>query len=410
LGNTGTLIGESVITLLNQKNTARKHECFRSVLILTISVKEVLMKKRKGTVLVVFLLLVSLCVWAGGGKETQKAAPPGGPQPKAVAQDTGPIDYPISGLGWDVKTNVKAKKKYVLGCVVKNSTNPYMIGQMKGFEEAGKAMGFDAIALAPAKQDSIEEQVRIMEDFIQRGVHGIAVHPSDSNGIVPVIEKAFAKNIPVIVMGTGANTTKKLAHVGTDYYQTGVIIATWVAEKLGGKGNIVSLSGPPQAENAHARQKGVEDGLKKFPGMKLLAVQPANFRRTDGNQVMENLIPKFGEQIDGVIGANDETAMGALMALESSGLSKKKDIIVGGFDCNKDGSYAIRDGRMHVSYNADPPSTAWLAAAYLVMYLDDGKLPPPRYVPYPNPEEKDAVVTKENVQYYIDKLAWWQQR
>jgi hypothetical protein len=65
---------------------------------------------------------------------------------------------------------------------------------------------------------------------------------------------------------------------------------------------------------------------------------------------------------------------------------------------------------MHVSYNADPPSTAWLAAAYLVMYLDDGKLPPPRYVPYPNPEEKDAVVTKENVQYYIDKLAWWQQR
>jgi ABC-type sugar transport system substrate-binding protein len=365
----------------------------------------------KKTVLTVFVLLLaaSVCVWAGGGKEEKKAPSPTVPEAKA-AQDTTPIDYPISGLGWDVKTKVKAGKKYVLGCVVKNSTNPYMIGQMKGFEEAGKSMGFEAIALAPAKQDSVEEQARIIEDFIQRGVNGIAVHPADSNGIVPSIEKAFEKKIPVVVMGTGANTSKRLAHVGTDYYQTGVIIATWIADKLGGKGNVISLSGPPQAENAHAREKGVEDALKKYPGIKLLAVQPANFRRTDGNQVMENLIQKFGEQIDAVIGANDETAMGALMALESSGLSKKKTVLVGGFDCNKDGSFAIRDGRMHVSYNADPPSTAWLAAAYLVMNLNDGKLPPPKYIPYPDPKDPGAVVTKENVQFYIDKQAWWQQR
>ena len=324
------------------------------------------------------------------------------------AEDTTPIDYPISGLAWDVKTNVKASKKYVLGVVVKNSTNPYMIAQMKGFVEAGKAMGFEAIALAPAKQDSVEEQARIIEDFIQRGVNGIAVHPADSNGIVPAIEKAVAKNIPVVVMGTGANTNKRLAHVGTDYFQTGEIIATWIANKLNGNGNVISLSGPPQAENANARQKGIETALKKFPGIKLLAVQPANFRRTDGNQVMENLIQKFGQQIDAVIGANDETAMGALMALESSGLSKKKTILTAGFDCNKDGTFAIRDGRMHVSYNSDPPSTAWLAAAYLVMNLNDGKLPPPKYIPYPDPKDPTAVVTKDNVQFFIDNQAWWQ--
>ena len=146
------------------------------------------------------------------------------------------------------------------------------------------------------------------------------------------------------------------------------------------------MSGPPQAENAQARQKGIEDALKNYPGIKIIATQPANFRRTDANQVMENLIPKFGDQIDAVIGANDETAMGALMALESSGLLKKKSIVIAGFDCNKDGSYAIRDGRIQVSYNSDPPSTAWLAAAYLIQYLDDGKLPPPRYIPYPDPQ------------------------
>ena len=126
--------------------------------------------KRKWMLVLALALMASVALWAGGSKEKAKDQPKPAQQAQPqAAQDTGPIEYPISGLGWETKSNVKAKKKYVFGCVVKNSTNPYMIGQMKGFEEAGKAMGFEAIALAPAKQDSIEEQVRIIEDLIQRG-------------------------------------------------------------------------------------------------------------------------------------------------------------------------------------------------------------------------------------------------
>jgi ABC-type sugar transport system substrate-binding protein len=365
------------------------------------------MNNKKRSILVMFvavLFILPAMLWAGG--EQEAPSPQSGSMPAEV-EGAEPIDYPISGLGWETKSDVRAKKRYVLGCVVKNTTNPYMIAQLKGFEEAGKAMGFDTITLAPAKQDNVEEQARIVEDLIQRGVDGIAIHPADSNGIVPAVEKAVAAGIPVAVIGTNANTDKKLVHCGTQYYMTGVVIAEEVAKKIGGKGNMVLLTGPPQAQNAHERNAGIKFTLEKYPDIKVIAEQPANFRRTEGMQVMENLIQKFGDDIDAVIGANDETAMGAVMAIEAAGMADK-GIIVAGFDCNEDGSYALRDGRMYVSFNSDPPSSAWLAAAYLVMYLNDGTLPPPRYIPYPDPENHpDAIVTKANVDKYIENLAWW---
>lgn len=320
----------------------------------------------------------------------------------ALAVSAANFTLPVSGLGKNLTTTVKAKKPYLLACVVKNSTNPYMVAQLNGFKTAAKAMGFQALTLAPAKQDNIEEQVKIVEDLLQRGVQGIAIHPSDSNGIVPVVEKAAAMGIPVVIIGTPANTDKILLRTGVDYEGSGYLIADAVAKKLGGKGNVVILEGPPQAVNAQERQRGVLNALSKYPQIKILASQPANFRRLDAMQVMENLLQRF-PKIDGVIAANDEEAMGAIMALEAAG---RKGVIVGGFDGNQDGAQAVKDGRLYVTWNADPVASAWAAAAYLVLYLNDGTLPPARYIPYPSMDES-TLITKENVDKYIAEDAWW---
>jgi ABC-type sugar transport system substrate-binding protein len=315
------------------------------------------------------------------------------------------IQYPISGIGPRVKTNVKAKKPYTIACIVKNSTNPYMVKQLDGFSKAAKAIGFKAITLSPAKQDSVEEQARIIEDLLQRGVDAIIVHPADSNGIVPAIEKAVAQGVPVGIIGTEANTDKYLFRTGVDYKETGFAIGEWIAKKLKGKGEIVILEGPPQAQNAHDRLDGIMDALKKYgKNIKVLASQTANFRRVEGMQVMENFLQRF-KKIDAVIGMNDEEAMGAVMAIDAAGRGNE-GIIVAGFDGNQDTSYAIKEGRMHVSFNGDPPSSAWCAAAYMVKYLNDGTKPPARFVPYPFPSSQ-TYVTQENVDDYLKNLAWW---
>lgn len=314
------------------------------------------------------------------------------------------FDYPITGLGWEVTTDVKANENYVLACVVKNAVNPYMIKQLEGMEVAAKLMGFTAITLAPGKADNIEEQVSLIEDLLLRGVDGIVIHPSDSNGIVPAVEAAVAQGVPVVTIGTPANTDLTFMRTGVDYRETGYVIGKWVAEELGGKGNVIILEGPPQAENAIERLRGIEEAFAEYPEIKIIASQTANFRRVEGMQVMKNLLQRF-RQVDAVIGCNDEMAMGAVMAIEAAGRDRE-GIIIAGFDANQDACNAIAEGRMHVTYNTDPMSSAIAAAAYLVMYLNDGTLPPAAFVPYPAAVH-EPLVTRENIQYFMEHQAWW---
>lgn len=75
---------------------------------------------------------------------------------------------PIKGIGAEVSTDVKADKEYKIGYISKNTTNPYMIAQAEGVKKAGEDMGFKAVTQAPSTADSVEEQVKIMEDMIQQ--------------------------------------------------------------------------------------------------------------------------------------------------------------------------------------------------------------------------------------------------
>lgn len=315
------------------------------------------------------------------------------------------VDYPISGLAWQIETNVRAKKNYEIAIVVKNTVNPYMIGQARGMTLAGQAMGFRGLELAPGKPDSADEQAQIVYDLISRKVDGIAIHPIDSVALVPACEAAMDAGIPVVNIGTLLATDNKLGHLGTAYYHTGLWIAEWVAEKLGGKGNIVNLTGPPEAQNAYERNMGIHDALAKYPNIKIIAEQPAHFRRADAYAAMETIMERWGGQIDAVIGANDECAMGGLTALEAAGYDPSKTIIAG-FDANKDFTNAILEGRADVTFNSDPPSSSWLAAAYIIDYLDNGKSMPSDYVIYPTLDEPGSIVTQENVREFLQN-AWW---
>jgi ABC-type sugar transport system substrate-binding protein len=357
-----------------------------------------------------FLLLVivsfsfTATAFAKGGKDAGTVA---------VAVDAKVLDsYPISGLGWNVTSNVKPKKRYTLAIVVKNNTNPWMNGNAAGFVAAGKAMGFEALVFSPAKNDNVEDQARVVDDLVNRKVDGIIVHPVDSNGIVPCVERAYDAEVPVIIEGTAVNTKKILGWYGTQYYDQGKVIAEYIAKALNYKGNIINLPGPPEAQNARERNQAIHEVFAKYPDIKIIEEQPSHFRRIDGMNVTENLLQKYKQSdIQAIIGSNDEAAMGALQAVEAKGYKaglQNGGIMIAGFDCNEDASYAIREGRIDVSVNPDPPSLGWLGAAYLIMYLNDGTRPPDQYIPYPDLDKMESVIVdKTNIEYYIENIAWW---
>jgi len=312
--------------------------------------------------------------------------------------------YPVTGLGMQVKTDVKAKKKYTIACIVKNSTNPYMVQQLAGVRKAAQDMGFEAITLAPAKQDSIEEQVRIVEDLLQKKIDALIIHPSDSNGIVPAVEKAVAAKVPVATIGTPANSNKVLFRTGVDYAETGVVIAQWVADKMKGEGNVIIIEGPPQAENARERLRGINQVLSKYPKIKVVASQPANFARMPAMQVMENLLQKF-TKVKAVIACNDEMALGAIMAIKAAG-RQNEGIIVAGFDGSEDASWAIKRGQMDVTYNTDPYGSGYCASAFIVRYLNEGLKPAKAFMPFPSAQDK-PLISQATIDDYLKNSAWW---
>ena len=314
------------------------------------------------------------------------------------------LELPVTGIGRTIGTEDKADKEYNIVVMTKNSTNPYMIGMWKGGEQAMADLGIVVKTLAPAQQDSIEEQLQIMESMIQQGVDGFVIHPSDSRGIMPGVDAANEAGIPVAAIGT-APTSGSFMRSGVDYYETGYIVTKHLCEAVGGKGGAIILEGPPGAQNAEERKAGALAALEEYPEMTLIASQTANFNRAQGMQVMENLLQGEGvkDNLKIVVGCNDEMAIGAIQALKAASIS---DVLVGGFDGSADASQAIKDGDLFVTYNTDPYGSTYLAIVYLVEYLNSGNVPAEYFIPFPS-ERHNPLITADNIEDYIANNKWW---
>ncbi|MCB6202006.1 sugar ABC transporter substrate-binding protein [Extibacter muris] len=314
------------------------------------------------------------------------------------------LQLPIEGIGRGISTEVKADKEYKIVVMTRNSTNPYMVGMWAGGAQAGEDMGTDVQTLAPATQDSIEEQVTIMESLIEQDADAFVIHPSDSKGIQPVVDAANEKGIPVVAIGT-APETGAFMRTGVDYYETGYLVTKELCEAAGGKGKAIVLEGPAGVQNMEERKAGILDAIKEYPEVEVIASQTANCKRAEGMQVMENLLQgeKTADELTIVASCNDEMAIGAIQALKAQNV---EGVFVGGADASKDATQAVKDGDLYVTYNTDPYGSTYLAVAYLVEYLNNGTLPEEYFVPFPA-ERHDPLITSKNVDEYMNDFKWY---
>lgn len=315
------------------------------------------------------------------------------------------MPLPVTGIGRSIKTDVKANDKYTLVVMTRNSTNPYMIGMWNGGKAFGEDLGINVITVAPATQDSIEEQVSIMETYIEQGVDGFVIHPSDSKGIQSAVDAANEAGIPVAAIGTCPDTGAFMRS-GVDYYATGYLVTKELCEAAGGKGGVIVLEGPSGVQNMEERLAGIMDALAEYPDMHVIASQTANCKRAEGMSVMENLLQGAGvkDELTVVATCNDEMAIGAVQALKAAGI---ENVLVGGADGNSDAAQSILDGELYATYNTDPYGSTYVALTYLVQYLNDGTLPEEYFVPFPSARH-NPMLTKDNIQNYIDTQAWFE--
>jgi inositol transport system substrate-binding protein len=212
-------------------------------------------------------------------------------------------------------------------------------------EYAASQPGVELIAV-DSKED-VATQLGQVENFVAQKVDAIIIIPANTDAADPMTKAAQDAGIPLVYVNRiPSNLPEGVVYVGSDSIQAGIMQAEWLAEQLGGQGNVVIMNGDLAQEAAQMRTEGEKQVFAKFPDIKIIREDTGNWSRDQGLALMENWLAS-GDQIDAVAANNDEMAIGALQAIEAAG--QLGNILVGGVDASPDALQEMDEGRLNVT-------------------------------------------------------------
>lgn len=233
-----------------------------------------------------------------------------------------------------------------IGLVVSTQNNPFFVTLKEGAVQKANELGYELIVLD--SQNDPSKELGNVEDLLVKGVDVLLINPTDSDAVVSSVRAANRSKIPVVTLDRAANGGKVVSHVASDNVLGGEVAGNYIVEKLGGKGKVVELEGIPGTTAARDRGEGFNKAITGK--LEVVAKQSADFDRTKGLTVMENILQAQPE-INAVFAHNDEMALGALKAIEASG---RKNIVVVGFDATDDAVAAVKDGKLSATVAQKP--------------------------------------------------------
>ena len=247
-------------------------------------------------------------------------------------------------VGCQQKSDSSVKK---IGFIVSTLNNPFFVDLKSGIEERARELGYEVVVLD--SQNDPAKEVSNMEDLTVKEVDIVLLNPVDSDSAVASVMIANNYELPVVTVDRAANGGDVVTHIASDNAVGGSMAAQYLIDQLGGKGNIVELEGTAGSSAARDRGQGFDDKIAESD-MNIIAKQIADFDRTQGLTVMENIL-QSKKNIDAVFAQNDEMALGAQKALEDMGM---KDVLIVGFDATDDAVEAVKNGTMAATVAQQP--------------------------------------------------------
>lgn len=187
-------------------------------------------------------------------------------------------------------------------------------------------------------KDNNAQQIADIESLIGEGVDLLIVSPNEADAITPVIEKAYNKGIPVVLVDRKIRSDKYTAYVGADNYEIGRQVGSYIAERLQGKGNLVEVAGLKASTSALERHRGLMDALRETPDIKLIASADAAWLRVPAEKAFGDILSKFPD-IDMVFAHNDRMAAGAYDAAVKQ--HREHDMLFVGIDALAGEGYGV---------------------------------------------------------------------
>ena len=215
----------------------------------------------------------------------------------------------VSAVALSATVSANAMAKDTIALVVSTLNNPFFVSLKDGAQKEADKLGYNLVVLD--SQNNPAKELANVQDLTVRGTKILLINPTDSDAVGNAVKMANQANIPVITLDRQATKGEVVSHIASDNVLGGKIAGDYIAKKAG-------------------------------EGAKVLASQPADFDRTKGLNVMQNLLTAHPD-VQAVFAQNDEMALGALRALQTAG---KSDVMVVGFDGTPDGEKAVNDGKL----------------------------------------------------------------
>ena len=240
-----------------------------------------------------------------------------------------------------VADNQGATGNITIGFSISTMQNPFFVSMREGIS-AAEAENDVTVLFADANDDPLQQANDIL-NFIAQGVDVAVLNPTDGQAIISSVEALNEAGIPVITVDRRSEGGQVVAHIGTDNVTAGEVTARAFLEAIGGQGQIAILEGVPGASASIDRGQGFANVLQDFPNVEVVATQTANFQRSEGLTVAENIL-QANPNLVGFLSMNDEMALGAVEAIASAGLTGS--VLTIGIDGGSDAIQAVADGTL----------------------------------------------------------------
>lgn len=232
-----------------------------------------------------------------------------------------------------------------IGLSVSTQNNPFFVTLVDGAKKAAKEKNVKLIVVDAG--DDAAKQVSDIEDLIAKNISVLIVNPVDSDTVSSVVQSAVNRGIKVISADRVVNGVDIDCQIASDNVLGAELATQFIVDQVGEGAKVAELQGTSGASAAIDRGKGFHNIADDK--LKVAASQPADFDRTKGMTVMENILQANGD-IKAVFAANDEMALGAMEAISAS----RKNIVVVGFDATDDAIDSIKEGRMSATIAQQP--------------------------------------------------------
>ena len=272
------------------------------------------------------------------------------------------------------KTGQPSGKKFTVAVIPKGTTHEFWKSIHAGADKAARdlaaqGVNVEVIWKGPLREDEREAQIQVVEGFISQGISGIVLAPLDDRALIRPVEEAKRAGIPTVIIDSGLQTDQIVSFVATDNFKGGTLAADRMGELLGGKGTILMLRYQEGSASTEQREAGFMQQIKsKFPGIEVVSSnQFAGPTRDTAKAASENLLNRFGTDVQGIFTPNESSTTGMLLALQDMKLAGKVSFV--GFDSSQSFVDAMRNKQMDGTVLQSPFNMGYLGVKTMVEHL-----------------------------------------